>query len=458
MSRASLVLASDHACLDARPIRLKLSATMLFFEDLLSDKLIGSTDLDCVIGASHSASHGQLTVYRYVLPASCLARLTSGKGGRQPAHLTFTLFDPSEAENWARTINGMCSRPYFGSDLEGGTSKKRRFLVVINPKAGRGSALKLWETAVSPMLVQGNVDFTVKVTTGPSHARLYVHAFEWTAYEGVLALGGDGTLAEVVNGLCSRDDGERALARLVLIPVGGGTGNGLVKSVVFASDVEYSPVNAVFCALKGVPQQLDLSLVQTPSNSYRSFLLLGWGLISDIDILSESMRWMGEARLTVAALYFIAQHRMYRGRLSILRAASGRVAPSSIPSLGNPLSEDWDVIEGDFSAVFILQTSHCALSMHSGPGVRLDDGLFTIQVVQSATRLQLLHMLLSIDTGEHVNSSVVKQYKAHAYRLEPLTEGRLTLDGELVEYGPIQGLIMGTKATTFRLDTSASRV
>lgn len=233
----------------------------------------------------------------------------------------------------------------------------------------------------------------------------------------------------------------------------------MIKSVMHHSGEEYSIANALFCALKGEPQPFDLAFVQTHTKRYHSFLVLGWGLVADIDLLSESMRWMGELRLHVAALYFIMNRQIYAGRLSVLSCSTVKEPPNALPPLGTPLPADWDVIQGEFVSIFILQTSHCAVSMHSSPGSTLDDGIFTIQVVQTASRYQMLQLLLSFDSGDHINNPLVRMFKAFAYRLEPLTsEGRFTLDGELVEYGPIQGVILPNKATTFQLTAANADV
>ena len=102
--------------------------------------------------------------------------------------------------------------------------------------------------------------------------------------------------------------------------VPGGTGNGLAKSVLFECGEDFSAINATYVAIKGSLRPIDLSIVETPGKKQYSFLSFAWGLISDIDILSESMRYLGETRLYVAAVYFIAQKRVYRGRLSYIPA------------------------------------------------------------------------------------------------------------------------------------------
>ena len=99
-----------------------------------------------------------------------------------------------------------------------------------------------------------------------------------------------------------------------------------------------------------------------------------------------------------------------------------------------------------------LQTSHAASSMYSGPGVRTDDGHFTIFVAQDMSRWDMLQLLLDMDSGKHVSRPRVQSFKTKAYRLEPFTEeGIFSLDGEVVEYGPIQAVMKPGTARVPRL-------
>jgi sphingosine kinase len=83
----------------------------------------------------------------------------------------------------------------------------------------------------------------------------------------------------------------------------------------------------------------------------------------------------------------------------------------------------------------------------------MDDGLFTVYVVEdNMTRLGMLQLLLSMDTGGHINHPDVKTFKCSAYRLEPFTDkGLFTLDGENVEYGPIQAVMKPSAANVLTL-------
>ena len=66
------------------------------------------------------------------------------------------------------------------------------------------------------------------------------------------------------------------------------------------------------------------------------------------------------------------------------------------------------------------------------------------------SRCQMLSMFLKMETGEHVRSPCVEIVRCVAYRVEPLDPsppGVLTLDGEVVAYGPLQARVRPRAAT-----------
>ena len=451
-------------------VKLSLTSKSLFFERVSDKKLLGSTNLDCVIGAARKSdtnpknrSEVVLEVYRYPFPNTFITRCLNESKYRAADHFLFSFYDKNECDNFVERINSIVrSSSYFNQSSSApkllDPERVRKFLVVINPKAGTGSSVNLWQKTVKPFLIEAGIESKAFITEGPNHAYMYILSFDWEVYDAVLTIGGDGTLAEVVEGLCNREDGEKALERLVLIPFGGGSGNGLIKSVMFASNEEYSFTNVLFGAVKGKPQPVDLSLVATATKQRHAFLMLAWGLTADIDLLSESMRYLGVARLHIAALYFVLKNKTYLGRLSILQTSAVREAPDSIPAHGSPLPPYWTTIEGEFSTVFVLQTSHVTTTMHASPGSKLDDGVLSIHVIKKVSCFQLLGLLLAFDSGDYIKSPLVSVYKAYAYRLEPLTsDGRFSLDGENVEYGPIQGHLQKKGITSFRYGAPSSK-
>jgi hypothetical protein len=143
-------------------------------------------------------------------------------------------------------------------------------------------------------------------------------------------------------------------------------------------------------------------------------------------------------------------------------------------------------LDGLFNNVYVVQTSHAAYDLMTGPTVKLDDGVMTVYVIQGATRLDLLKMMLDMETGKHADHPMVQSFRCTSYCLEPFDVppppnndasdalaaedertaaeainmgadseksdnekskpagkgGIFSLDGELVTYGPICGTVM----------------
>lgn len=104
--------------------------------------------------------------------------------------------------------------------------------------------------------------------------------------------------------------------------------------------------------------------------------------------------------------------------------------------------------------IWLLQTSHAGSTIHSSPTSRLDDGVFTILYTTNCSTLDLLHLLVLADTGQHIYHPALKKRTCVAFRFEPLNlsdNGIFSLDGELVEYGTIQGTVLPGAALTLGL-------
>ncbi|XP_035482285.1 sphingosine kinase 2 [Scophthalmus maximus] len=117
-----------------------------------------------------------------------------------------------------------------------------------------------------------------------------------------------------------------------------------------------------------------------------------------------------------------------------------------LPPLDQPLpTRDWVTIEGDFVLVLALYQSHLGADLHAAPQARFDDGLIHLTFVRAGiSRATLLRLFFAMERGTHhsVNSPYVSHVSCRAFRLQPLsTRGTLTVDGELVPYGPLQAQV-----------------
>ncbi|XP_073458799.1 sphingosine kinase 2 [Aquarana catesbeiana] len=113
-----------------------------------------------------------------------------------------------------------------------------------------------------------------------------------------------------------------------------------------------------------------------------------------------------------------------------------------LPPLGQPLPKSWVTVEGDFVLVLGIYQTHLGADLFTAPFSYFDDGLVHLFFVKAGiSRTALVRLFLAMEKGTHVGMECpyVVHVPVRAFRLEPLTtKGILTVDGERVEYGPVQ--------------------
>ncbi|XP_037727470.1 sphingosine kinase 1 [Drosophila subpulchrella] len=126
-----------------------------------------------------------------------------------------------------------------------------------------------------------------------------------------------------------------------------------------------------------------------------------------------------------------------------------KVPTGTIPGLQVPLqgTENWVCEDGDFVMVHAAYTTHLSSDVFFAPESRLDDGLIYLVIIRSGvSRHQLLNFMLSLNSGTHLpigEDPFIKVVACRAFRIEPNTsDGILVVDGERVDYGPIQAEVM----------------
>lgn len=119
---------------------------------------------------------------------------------------------------------------------------------------------------------------------------------------------------------------------------------------------------------------------------------------------------------------------------------------SLLPSLDQPVPDSWTVVkEEDFVLVLAIYQSHLAEDLWTVPGALADDGLIHLfYVTAGISRPALLRLFLAMEKGAHLACGCphLVYEKVKALRLEPISpQGMITVDGEMVEYGPVQAQI-----------------
>jgi len=281
----------------------------------------------------------------------------------------------------------------------------KKYYLLINPKGGHKKGLEIFEK-VKPVFLDSKVDLTVLHTEYAGHAFDYANTLDFTNYDGLCAIGGDGTMYEMINGMLKRNDEKT-------IPIGlitGGTGNS------FMYDVNcIDPVEAAERIVKYNLRPLDIAKVNANGKIFYAFNIVGWGLATDAGKLAEKLRWLGGIRYDVASI------------IEVLKGKN-RIASLTI---------DNKTIKENFIFIIGCNTIHTGKAMKMAPLAKLDDGKIDLIIVRKTSKLKLLKLFPKLFSGDHIKSPLVqyKQVKNFSITLEDTND--LTIDGEIIGTTPL---------------------
>jgi diacylglycerol kinase (ATP) len=153
-----------------------------------------------------------------------------------------------------------------------------RYFAIVNPAAGGGRSVKLAGPALA-RLREAGLHVDVIASTAPGHAKqLAKEAFD-QGYRQFIAVGGDGTAHEILNGVFAAGALKRRIS-LGFLPLG--TGNSFLRD--FASDGAESSLKAI---LEGRKRPVDLIKLTHSGGEIYSFNLLSIGFTADVGALTN---------------------------------------------------------------------------------------------------------------------------------------------------------------------------
>ncbi len=281
----------------------------------------------------------------------------------------------------------------------------KKFYLVVNPKGGAKKGLEILKK-VRPIFENSGAQIDVLETEYAGHAEEYAKKMDYKGYDGFCAIGGDGTMHEVINGMLKREDGQ-------MLPIGlitGGTGN------AFMHDLEcLDPIESVERIMKGHLRPVDIARVDANGQLFYAFNIIGWGMVTDATSLAEKLRWLGEARYNIGAIYEVIKSKKRISKLII---------------------DNEEIIE-DFVFIIACNTIHTGKAMKIAPLAKVDDGKIDIVIVRKASRVQLLKLFPKLFTGEHIDSPLVEYDQIECFSIVPEETSAITIDGELIGQTPI---------------------
>ena len=281
-----------------------------------------------------------------------------------------------------------------------------KFVVIANLHSGKKEGRQVLDL-VAPIFDSGDVELSVMVTAFPGHAEELAGSLDFSIYDGLLVLGGDGTFHEVVNGVLKRADGKTL--PMGLLPAG--SGNSILHDLSLTD-----PVGAAEAIVGGRTRFIDVAQIKGDLTLRYSINLIGWGLVTDVGERAETLRWLGPRRYTVSSVIEILRRKTRQATLVL----------------------DEETIVDDFTFVVACNSIHIGKGMKMAPSAKLDDGLIDLVVVRgNINRQRLFSVLPKLFDGSHIEEPEVAYYQVPSFSLSSETKDNLNIDGEMVGTTPI---------------------
>jgi YegS/Rv2252/BmrU family lipid kinase len=275
-----------------------------------------------------------------------------------------------------------------------------RFYVVLNPAAGRGAAARV-RGVVEREMAGAGVAFTITETTRRGHAAGLAEAAAREGWPAVVAVGGDGTVHEVVNGLM------RAAAGGPSIPlgiVGVGSGNDFAK-------------------LAGVPQDAAAAVRRMTSAEPRA-----------VDVGRVGAEWFSngvgiglDARVAIQ----VDRRRRFRGMAMYLHALAGVLRVFRPPHMTVELDGE-RVADGPMTLVTVGNGGRHGGGFWICPDARIDDGILDVCACTGLGTLGILWFLPQVMRGTHTGASCVRMLRGTRVRVTSPDPLPVHADGEII--------------------------
>ncbi len=269
------------------------------------------------------------------------------------------------------------------------------YTLILNPISGHEHALKVLP-AVEALLQRRALAYCVKRSSQSEGITAIAARAAAEKPEGIIAIGGDGTLFEIVNGLPPRCD-------VPLLFVSCGTGNDFIKSLKLPRD----PIAALELQLDAPVKRIDLCRM----NDMRFLNVAGTGF--DVDVLNCLDKYKSK----------------YTGLRAYMRALVDAVKHYR-PTVAQVSIDDGPEQEMSFAILSIGNGRYIGGGMKAVPDALVDDGLFDVVIVKPVRRCTILPLIAFFVGGQHVRFGLGRAMRCKRLRIR-CSGMTVNMDGEL---------------------------
>lgn len=279
-----------------------------------------------------------------------------------------------------------------------------KFIAIVNPAAGGGRSAKVAGNELARLREHGlRVD--VIASTGPGHAAELAREAYLQGYRKFLAVGGDGTAHEIINGIFAQN-GPVQRIELGFLPLG--TGNSFLRD--FTENGAQSSLEALDAGRK---RRVDLLRLHHSSGTLYSFNLLSIGFTADVGAITN---------------------RVFKpfGHLGYLLGVFVKVIQLNRRAFKMRCDHDREWDERRCLFLTFNNSKYTGGTMLIAPNADPSDGLIEYVRWGPIGRLGLLRMLPRLYDGTHIQHPLASRRGVKRVEFDLPTPVDVMVDGEIV--------------------------
>jgi len=296
--------------------------------------------------------------------------------------------------------------------------------LIVNPAAANGAVGKNWPRLCDFLQAEG-AEFDAVLTEEPGHATLLARQALDDGFRTIVAVGGDGTVNEVVNGLVEEGTVDPEVA-LGIVPCG--TGADFTRTL----DIPRDYVEACRHLLRLETRLVDLGKVTCvcEGREVERYFINAAGLGFDGEVCDLVNRFPKVLGGTIPYLTCLLIGLVTYRNKNVVFSFDGQSA------------------RGRVNSVVVCNGRYFGGGMFIAPGAAFDDGLFCVVVLGNLNKLEVVVNLPRIYKGTHLTHPKVSHFAAQEVHVEAQERMFLQAEGELIGEAP----------ATFRVIPQALRV
>lgn len=315
------------------------------------------------------------------------------------------------------------------------SDKKDIWLVVVNVFAASRKAGSVWKKAAA-MLEEANVPYKAMFTGGPDNAIAISRKSCARGYRRFIAVGGDGTVHDVLNGIAeyvySGVDPDVAISDFTLGVLPVGSGNDWVKSTGVPRDIK-GAVDVIAAGCTGLQDVVRVEVLD-PSDYASAPLSVsymanvgGVGLDARVCEIVNRKKEQGRRgkKLYVSALLYCIKHR--------------------VPIRAKVVCDGKEVFAGRYLSIAFGVGRYSGGGMRQTPLAELGDGLLDVTVIPDIPIWTIAKEVPRLFTGTFHKVDVLTMAKCREVIVLPDGEADAEpaeVDGEVVGRAPVRMTVL----------------